>query len=173
MALLEDVTLADSIEIKTTPEKIFDFFANLVDDESYRAWHSDDHLALRWIKGQPWEEGSVVHAEEYIHGKLHKLKFVVTKVIPNREIEYTPVSWLLRRYFPKNTFSVEQKEGTCVFTATGTYRLGWLAKTFAKKRLERGLSSVKKHMKEEGENLKRILEEEGSPHNNSMDSDKQ
>ena len=158
MALLEDVTLADSIEIKTTPEKIFDFFANLVDDESYRAWHPDDHVALRWIEGQPWEEGSVVHAEEYIHGKLHKLKFVVTKVIPNREIEYVPASRFLRRYFPKNTFSVEQKEGTCVFTATGTYRLGWLAKTFAKKRLERGLLSVKKHMKEEGENLKRILE---------------
>ncbi|GAJ11880.1 unnamed protein product, partial [marine sediment metagenome] len=72
--------------------------------------------------------------------------------------EYVPASRFLRRYFPKNTFSVEQKEGTCVFTATGTYRLGWLAKTFAKKRLERGLSSVKKHMKEEGENLKRILE---------------
>ena len=173
MALLEDVILTDSIEIKTTPEKIFNFFANLVDDESYRAWHPDDHVVLRWIEGQPWDEGSVVYAEEYIHGKLHKLKFVVTKVIPNREIEYAPVSWLLRRYFPKNTFSVEQKEGTCVFTATGTYRIGWLVKTFAKKRLERGLSSVKKHMKEEGENLKRILEEEGSPHNNSMDSDKQ
>ncbi len=173
MALLEDVILTDSIEIKTTPEKIFNFLANLVDDERYRAWHPDDHVALRWIKGQPWEEGSVVYAEEYIHGKLHKLKFVVTKVIPNREIEYAPVSWFLRRYFPKNTFSVEQKEGTCVFTATGTYRIGWLVKTFAKKRLERGLSSVKKHMKEEGENLKRILEEEGSPHNNSMDSDKQ
>jgi len=158
MALLEDVILTDSIEIKTTPEKIFNFFANLVDDESYRAWHPDDHVALRWIEGQPWEEGSVVYAEEYIHGKLHKLKFVVTKVIPNREIEYAPVSWLLRRYSPKNTFSLQQKEGTCVFTATGTYRIGWLVKTFAKKRLERGLSSVKKHMKEEGENLKRILE---------------
>ena len=173
MALLEDVTLTDSIEIKTTPEKIFNFLTNLVDDESYRAWHPDDHVALRWIEGQPWEEGSVVYAEEYIHRKLHKLKFVVTKVIPNREIEYAPVSWFLRRYFPKNTFSVEQKEGTCVFTATGTYRIGWLVKTFSKKRLERGLSSVKKHMKEEGENLKRILEEEGSPHNNSMGSDKQ
>jgi len=158
MALLEDVILTDSIEIKTRPEKIFNFFAKLVDDESYRAWHPDDHVALRWIEGQPWEEGSVVYAEEYIHGKLHKLKFVVTKVIPNREIEYAPVSWLLRRYSPKNTFSLQQKEGTCVFTATGTYRIGWLVKTFAKKRLERGLSSVKKHMKEEGENLKRILE---------------
>ena len=168
MALMEDVTLTDSIEIKTTPEKVFDFLVHLVDDESYRAWHPEDHVALRWLKGNPWEEGSVVYAEEYIHGKLHKLKFLVTKVVPNREIQYVPVSRFLRRYFPKNTFYIELKEETCVFTATGTYRLGWLAKTFAKKRLERGLSSVKKHMKEEGENLKRILEAEGSSHNNRI-----
>jgi len=173
MALLKDVTLTDSIEIKTTAEKIFSFLINLVDDESHRAWHPDDHVSLRWIEGQPWEEGSVVHAEEYIHGKLHKLKFVVTKVVPNAEIEYVPVSRFLRRYFPRNTFYIEPKEGTCVFTATGTYRVGWLVRTFAKKRLERGLSSVRKHIKEEGENLKRILEAEGSSHNNSMDSDKQ
>jgi len=173
MALLNEVTLTDSIEIKTTPEKIFGFLINLVDDESYRAWHTDDHVSLRWIEGQPWEEGSVVHAEEYIHGKLHKLTFVVTKVVPNAEIEYVPVSRFLRKYFPKNTFHIEPKEGTCLFTATGTYRVGWLVRTFAKKRLDRGLSSVRKHMKEEGENLKRILEAEGSSHTNSMDSDKQ
>jgi len=173
MALLKDVTLTDSIEIQTTPEKIFRFLTNLVDDESYRAWHPDDHVSLRWTKGRPYEEGSVVHAEEYIHGKLHKLKFVVTKVVPNAEIEYMPASRFLRRYIPKNTFHIEAKEGTCVFTAAGTYRIGWLARTFAKKRLERGLSSVRKHLKEEGENLKRILEAEGSSPDNSMVSDKQ
>jgi len=161
MGLLEDVTLTDSIEIKTTPEKIFDFFAHLVDDESYRAWHPDDHVALRWIKGQPWEEGSVSYAEEYIHGKLHKLKFVITKVVPNRRIEYAPQSRLLRIYFPKNTFTIEPKGDTCVFTASGCLRIGRLAKFLAKNKVERGLSSVRKHMKEEGENLKRILEAEG------------
>ena len=83
MALLKDVILTDSIGIKTTPEKIFDFFTNIVGDESYRAWHPEDHVALRWIEGQPWKEGSVVYAEEYIHGKLHKLKLIVTKIIKN------------------------------------------------------------------------------------------
>lgn len=158
MALLEDIVLTDSIEIKTTPEKIFNFLTSLVDDESYRAWHHDDHVTLRWLKGRPWEEGSVAYAEEYIHGKLHKLKFVVTKVVPNKEIEYAPVSRLIRRYFPKNKFYIEHKGETCIFIASGIFRLGWLVKTFFKKNLEHGLSSVKKHMKEEGENLKRILE---------------
>jgi hypothetical protein len=160
MALLEELILSDSIEIKTTPEKIFNFFVGLVDDQSYCAWHPQDHVSLRWIKGKPWEEGSVVLAEEYIHGKVHKLKFIVTKVAPNEEIEYAPVSRFLRKFFPKNSFTIEKKDGTCVFTASGIYRIGWLVRNFAKNRLERNLASVKKHMKEEGENLKRILESE-------------
>jgi hypothetical protein len=65
---------------------------------------------------------------------------------------------LLRRYFPKNSFSIKQKGETCIFIASGIFRIGWLAKTSFKKHLEQGLSSVKEHMKGEGENLKRILE---------------
>jgi hypothetical protein len=172
MGLLEDVVLTESIEIKTTPEKIFDFFAHLVDDERYRAWHPDDHVALRWIKGKPWEEGSVVYAEEYIHGKLHKLKFIITEVVPNRKIEFAPLSRLLRIYFPKNTFSIEPRGESCIFTASGWLRIGWLVKTLAKNKLEKGLSSARKHMKEEGENLKRILESGGNSHNKGMDNDK-
>ena len=83
MALLEDVVLTDSIEINTTPEEVFSFLTGLVDDESYRAWHQEDHVTLRWLEGQPWTKGSIVYAEEYIHGKLHKLKFKVTEVVPN------------------------------------------------------------------------------------------
>jgi hypothetical protein len=173
MALLKEQMLTDSIEIKTTPEKVFNFFFHLVDDETYRAWHPDDHVAFRWIKGRPWEEGSVGYAEEYIHGKLHKLKFVITKLIPNRLIEYAPTSWFLRIYFPKNRFTVEPKQGACIFTAQGTIRVGWLIRILAKKRLERGLSSVRKHMKEEGENLKRILEADTNSRNSTMASDTQ
>ena len=92
MALFEEKTLSHSIEIRTSPEKIFTFFYGLVDDESYRAWHPEDHTALRWLRGKPWEEGSVVYAEEYIHGKLHRLKFKILKVIPNEEIIFAPLS---------------------------------------------------------------------------------
>jgi hypothetical protein len=162
MALFEDVILSHSIEIRTTPEKIFAFFLQLVDDESYRAWHPDDHVTLRWIKGQPWEEGSVVYAEEYMHGKLHKIKFIITKVIPNRRIEFAPSSRFLRTYFPRNVFDIEPRGDICVFTASGHLRVGWLVRTFAKDKLERGLASVRKHMEEEGENLKRIIESQGN-----------
>jgi hypothetical protein len=160
MKLMEDVFLTDSIEIRTTPEKIFEFFHSLVDDASYRAWHPHDHVTMRWTKGSPWQEGSVAYAEEYLGGKLYKLNSVVTKVAPNREIEYVPVSRFMRRYAPKNTFSIEPKDTSCVFTATVHIRVPLLLRLLAKKSVERGLASVRKHMKEEGENLKKILEAE-------------
>jgi hypothetical protein len=158
MGLFENVLLTDSIKIKTTPEKIFAFLTGIVDDDSYRAWHREDHVRFRWIEGKPWAEGSVIYAEEYIHGKLHKLKFKITKIVPNKKIEYSPVSRFIRKFFPKNEFIIKQKGDCCLFIASGTYRLGWIGRTFFKKAIESNLSSVKKHMKEEGENLKRILE---------------
>ncbi len=158
MKIMEDVVLEHSIEIGTTPEKVFEFLSNFVDDESYRAWHPDDHVALRWLEGSPWQEGSVVYAEEYIDGELHKLTFLVTRVVPNREIEYVPASRFHRRYAPKYTFSAEPTDAGCVFRAAVHARIPLLLRLLSKRKIERGLSSVRKHMKEEGENLKRMLE---------------
>ena len=160
MALMEEITITDTIEIKTIPEKIFSFITGLVDTESYVAWHPEDHVTMRWLEGEPWEEGSVAYAEEYLHGKLHKAKFVITKVEPNHRIDYAPASRFLRRFMPGNSFVIEQKEDTCLFIASGTCRIGWIVRKLFRKQIERGLASVKKHMREEGENLKRILEAE-------------
>jgi hypothetical protein len=86
----------------------------------------------------------------------------VTEVVPNRRIEFIPLSRFLRIYFPRNTFTIEPRGDACIFTASGCLRVGRLAKVFAKQKIEHGLSSVSKHMKEEGENLKRILEKDNS-----------
>jgi hypothetical protein len=83
-------------------------------------------------------------------------------LLPNREISYAPVSRLLRIFFPESSFHIEPTGKGCVFTGGVHLRIGRLAKTLAKRRLEQGLISVKKHMKEEGENLKRILERANS-----------
>jgi hypothetical protein len=100
----------------------------------------------------------VLYAEEYLHGKLHKLKFEIIKIDPGRRIEYAPTSRFIRKFFPKNEFIIESKNDACVFTASGTYRVGKLGKFFFKKAIEKSISSVRKHMQEEGENLKKILE---------------
>ncbi|MFH2013026.1 MAG: SRPBCC family protein [Pseudomonadota bacterium] len=158
MALFEEVVLEDSIEIKTTAAEVFNFLTSIVDDDTYRAWHKEDHVSFRWLKGEPWVEGSVIYAEEYIHGKLHKLKFKITKIVPNKRIEYIPVSCFVRKFFPKNEFIIEQRGESCLFTALGTYRVGKIGKIFFKEAIEKGLSGVKEHMRKEGENLKDILE---------------
>jgi polyketide cyclase/dehydrase/lipid transport protein len=159
MAIFEDLVLTDTIEINTTPERVFHFLTSIVDSKGYQAWHKDDHVTFRIVKGKPWSVGSMMYAEEYIHGKLHKLKFIITKVVPNQKIEYAPASWLLRKYFPKNEFSIEPRENGCLFIASGTYRIGWIGKKLFKKKLDKGLMSIKKHMQEEGQNLKQILEQ--------------
>ena len=51
--------------------------------------------------------------------------------------------------------------------------MGKIGKIFFKKAIENGLSGVRKHMREEGENLKIILEGEGSSHENRLENDKQ
>jgi len=148
--------VTDSIKIKAPPEQVFNFLTGLKDTESYKVWHPD-HVVMRWIKGEPFQEGSVVYFEEYLHGKIHKGKFICTKVIPNRLIEYKP-PFPLSIFFPKNQFIIKPvDEGSCIFTATGIVRMGPLGKRLSRRQVE----GVKRHMKEEGENLKAILEKGG------------
>jgi len=114
------VILTDSIEIKAPPEKVFNFLTGLKDDDSYRAWHSD-HVAMRWIKGEPFAEGSIVYFEEYLHGKIHKVKFICTRVIPNRLIEYRP-PFPLSIFFPRNQFIIEPVEEAVQHPVVEIYR---------------------------------------------------
>ena len=158
MTFFENVVLTDSIEIGTTPEEIFKFLTSIRDDNSYRAWHKKDHVTFRWIQGLPWKESSIMYAEEYFHGKLHEFKFIVTQVVPNEKIVYSPVSRMMRIFFPKNEFIIVDKGATSLFIASVTFRVGWIGKKFFQKSINKGLASAKRHMKEEGENLKLILE---------------
>lgn len=160
MALFEDVVLKDSIKIKTSPERIFNFLTSITDNESYRAWHKEDHVSFKWIKGTPWAEGSILLAEEYIHGKLHRLRFIVTEIVQNKKIVYSPTSRFVRKFFPKNEFVIEQEGDHCHFIALVTLRVGKIGRILFKKSLEKSLFSVRKHMSEEGENLKYMLEAE-------------
>ena len=130
MAFFEEIMLQDSIEIKVNLELIFGFLTGIVDDDSYKAWHKTDHLRFWWLRGRPWEKDSVLYAEEYIHGKLHKLKFQITEIVKNQRIEYAPTSRFVRKFFPKNEFIIEPKEDSCWFIAKGTYRVGKMGKIF-------------------------------------------
>jgi uncharacterized protein YndB with AHSA1/START domain len=148
------ITLIDSIEIEAAPEKVFEWLAQrFKDKEAYQAWHPD-HLDVRWIKGEPLQEGSIIYAEEYLHGQLHKLKFVITKIVPKKEVEYRLLfPWSI--FASGGTFLIEPKgKRSCIFTATVSFRGGPLFEKLVKDRIE----ATKRHTKEEGENLKNALE---------------
>jgi len=156
------IKLEHSIEIKTPPEKVFQRLTQrMMNKESYQAWHSDQ-ADIRWIKGEPLCEGSIIYAEEYLHGYLHKLKFRITKIVPNRLIEYRclfPLSIITSG----NKFLIEPKgrDGR-IFTAMGGLRiLRWLFVRLHKKHKHK-IENTQQHMKQDGLNLKKALEMTGS-----------
>ena len=154
------ITLKNSIEINASAEKVFDqLVKNLSDSESYRSWHPE-HVDLRWIKGEPVREGSILYAEEYLDGNLHKLKFRITRVVPNNLIAYAPL-FPLSIIATGNSFSAVSKgENRCVFSSEGHIRFPlWLFKKIHKCH-EGKLVASEKHMKEEGENIKKAVEAE-------------
>jgi len=140
--------------MRTTPEKFFDFFLHI--EGNHKGWHPD-HVTVRWIKGKPLEEGSIDYFEAYLHGKLHKGKLLMTKIEPNRKIEGQPHPFFWTIFMPKISLEIEPNGESCVFTATTYLRFGPLSSKLAKRNIE----AVKRHMKEEGENLKRLSEEKG------------
>ncbi len=152
------IKLKDSIEVEAPAEKVFVWLCQrMKDKESYQAWHPD-HVDIRWIKGEPLLEGSILYAEEYLHGDLHKLKFRITKIVPNRLIEYRSL-FPLSLLSPGNKFLIEPKgQNSCVFTAMGSLRIPrWLFIKMHKKHKDK-IEATEQHMKEEGQNLKKALE---------------
>jgi hypothetical protein len=150
------ILLRDAVEIETTPEHVFDWLVHF--QENYLAWHPD-HVECRYLKGTHLlEVDSVLYVEEYLHGELHRLKFRATEVIPNRRLEYKA------GFGMGGAFEVVPHGGKVLFIAEITMGssfpvLGRLLDAFLEKLLSDNLEMIKQHMTEEGENLKRLLEE--------------
>ena len=121
--------------------------------KDYKQWHPEDHISAKWIKGKGFEPGSVLYAEEYLGDKIEKLTFKLTKNIPNNLIEYKvllPESIICSG----GSFLIEPHGKGSIFTATLTFKFGFILSKFLAKRV----NALKRHMKEEGENLKNMLE---------------
>jgi len=149
------IVLRDTVEIKAAPEQIFNFFVHF--KENFHAWHPD-HVECRYLnfEGTP-KEGSVIYIEEYLHGKLHKLKLHITRLKPNSRIEYKTFLG------SKGVFIIEPRGDNLLFTAemymgTNIPLLTNLVDVIMKIFMSRQLQGIKQHMAEEGQNLKRILE---------------
>ena len=154
MSLFSQLVLSDSIEIKTTPEKIWEFFTNL--EKNYRAWHPQDHILFKWTKGKPMESGSNWYGEEVVRGKVFKLKGTIGEVIKNRKIVFK-YSFPISLVAPRFEWLIESKGMNSIFTAKSYLRAGDLFYKLSRKEMETKIEMHNQHVREEGENLKKIL----------------
>jgi hypothetical protein len=156
MPLCKRLVLAHSIEIKTTPEKIWEFFINI--EKNYTIWHPKDHVKFIWTGGKPLELGSSIYSEQYVFGKIQKYKGYLKEIVPNRKIVFGfkyPVSLIT----PKIEWIIEPKDSNTIFTAITYMRAGQLYKKLFKKGMKNLIEAHDKHVAEEGEILKKILEQ--------------
>ncbi len=65
--------------------QLLDFMLHCTDDR-YQAWWPGTHLALHTVQGRPGEVGSVVYMDEYVGRRRLRMKAVVTKVVPGRQV---------------------------------------------------------------------------------------
>lgn len=148
----------DTIEINASAEKVFDYLVDhMTDSERYQQWHPE-HRVMEWIKGDPMAEGSVAYCEEYLEDQLQKLKFKFTRVERPRRIEYR-VLFPLSLFAPGNAFDIQPLgEDRCKLVASG--KINMSEKTFLKMHEYHAekMRLTKRHMKEEGENIKQALE---------------
>ncbi len=154
MPLCKRLELSHSIEIKTTPEKIWNFLKN---PENYTIWHPQDHIKVIWTEGKPFEVGSKFYSEQRVFGKVQKYNAKIQEIIPKRKIVFTfkfPVSLIS----PEIEWRIEPKGSNTVFTAISYIRAGHLYKKLFKKGMKKLFEEHDRHVGEEGENLKKILE---------------
>ena len=155
------ITLRDTIEIKTSPEKIFEWFAHL--DKNFQTWHPKEHVECRYLKGSPLEEGSILYFEVYLLGKLQKAKYHITNVKLDSRIEYK-AGFPLSLFGGRGDYIVEPRGANSLFIQD-TY-IGWkipLLGSVVDKLIQalfgRLNEAFKQHIAEEDQNLKRIMEE--------------
>jgi hypothetical protein len=149
------ITIRDVAHIETSAEQVLEWLAHF--QENYLAWHPD-HTACRYLKGTSLlEEGAVITIEEILHGDRHRLKLRTTKVIPDRRVEYRG------SFGYGGAFEVRPVGDEAEFIAELYFGiehpvLGALLDGLLERLLSRQIEGIRRHVAEEGENLKRLLE---------------
>ncbi len=144
--------VSQSTDIAAAPERVQAFFEAM--EENYRAWHPD-HVVFRWIDaGRHVQEDSAFYIEERINGQVLKRTMRFTRVEPQRHLEFAPESRLIRFFLKRVVFAIQLTATGCRLTQSLHVRIGpigyWLNR--------RGFAAVERHMREEGQNMKAMLE---------------
>lgn len=145
--------LKEATAVAAPPEDVYRFFEEM--EENYERWHPD-HITFRWIEGGGLDQGAEAYFEERIAGKLQKKTVKFVEVVPDRYLEFKPTSRLVGLLMPHISFTIDTQSFGCELTQRIKVRTGPIGARLNKREFD----AVRTHMREEGENLKRILENE-------------
>jgi uncharacterized protein YndB with AHSA1/START domain len=145
--------IEDSIRVDAPPERVWSWLSDLA--QHYLEWHPG-HVSAEWVRGQPNRVGSVLRAVEDLGGHREVLRFEMTRVEPPHRMAYR-VRGAHSIVLPGGAFVVSPDDGGSTFTARLHYRFGAVTEMLFRRRI----TVLRAHMREEGENLKRLIETGG------------
>jgi uncharacterized protein YndB with AHSA1/START domain len=140
----------DTVVVDVAPDRVWRWLTGFA--EHYLVWHPD-HVSAVWEQGEPNQVGSVLKVVEYLGGHREVLRFEMTEVDPPRRMGYR----ILGSHgvlLPGGAFTITADDGGSRFTASIQYRFGVVTEWFFRQRV----AALRTHMREEGENLKRLVE---------------
>jgi hypothetical protein len=151
----KNTTLVHKVDIQTSPDKIWGFLLNI--EKNYTIWHPEDHILFKWTDGKPFEKGSTFYAEQYMMKHKIKYKGVITESFPKSKITMKflfPLSIITDRI----EMIIEVHGSYSTFKHITYMKFKFLSRTLFKKRNIKTLQDMDAHVKSEGRNMKRILE---------------
>jgi hypothetical protein len=153
--LQKQMTLEHKVDIKTTPDKIWDFLVNI--EKNYSVWHPKDHILFKWTGGRPFETGATFYAEQYMLGEKVKYKGKITESLAGEKITMRfsfPISLITEKIEMK----IENNETHSTFKHITYLKFKFLSRTIFRKQNIRMINDMDVHVRTEGENMKAILE---------------
>lgn len=147
------IRLHDTVHIETPPQRVWAWLDAL--PRHYRDWHPS-HLDCRYVRGNHLSAGAVLHVDERLHGKPHSLILHADVVVPNRLLRYygrgVRGAFILEPVGQDTRFTAELELGMRLPV------IGRLLDSVLQRLLAKRLAAVQEHMREEGQNLKQLLE---------------
>ena len=155
MTIQRHMTLVHEVDIKTSPDIIWDFLINI--EKNYSVWHPNDHILFKWTNGAPFDTGATFYAEQYMIGEKVKYKGKITESIPGVKITMT-FSFPLSLITEKIEMIIENHDTHSTFKHITYMKFKFLSRTIFKKQNIKMLNDMDTHIRTEGENMKRIIE---------------
>jgi hypothetical protein len=153
----KQMKFAHEVDIKTSPETIWDFLLQI--DKNYVAWHPEDHILFKWIKGAPFESGTTFYAEQKMMNRMIKYKGKITEGFPKNKITMK-FSFPLSLITDKIEMIIEDNVSYTTFKHITYMKFKFLSRTIFKKHNIEMLIDMDAHIKTEGANMKKILEKD-------------